>query len=98
MRAVAVAEKEAKAERIELRVSPAAKALLVAAADARHTTVSEFLLRHGVEAAEEALAIPSVFYATEAGWETVQAMLADEAGRTPSPETIAWLKKAPRLG
>ncbi len=37
-----VAEKGGKAERIEIRVTPNVKALLSAAAQARHTTVSEF--------------------------------------------------------
>ena len=90
-------DKETKAERIELRVTPNAKALLTAAAEARHTTVSEFLLRHGVEAAEDVLATPRIFYASEEAWEQIQQMLADDVGKEPSQETIAWLRKAPRI-
>ena len=91
-----VAEKSGKAERIELRVTPHAKALLTAAANARHTTMSEFLLTHGLAAAEEIVATPRVFYASEDGWARVQAML-DEADGAPSDATIQWLlKDSPR--
>jgi uncharacterized protein (DUF1778 family) len=80
-----------KIERIELRVTSNAKALLAAAAQMRHTTVSEFLLTHGIAAAEQAVAAPNIFYATETGWAAIQKLL-DEDDR-PSPETISWLTK-----
>jgi uncharacterized protein (DUF1778 family) len=80
----------AKDERIEVRVTPQAKALLMTAAQARHTTVSDFLLRHGIEAAEDVLAMPRVFYATEQGWQTIQEMLAEDEPR-PNRKDIEWL-------
>ena len=67
-----------KAERIEVRLTPNAKALLTAAAKARHTTVSEFLLTQGIAAAEATLSTPTVFYASESGWNTLQSILNDE--------------------
>jgi len=86
-----VLEKESKAERIEIRVTPNVKALLTAAAQSRHTSISEFLLTHGIEAAEREIAAPRVFYASETGWASVQALL-DEDGQTAvEPEMVAWL-------
>ncbi len=84
------ADKEAKVERIEVRVTPNAKALLTAAAQARHATVSEFLLTHGIEAAEQAVAVPRVFYASEEGWAAIQLMLDEDDGQ-PGAATVAWL-------
>lgn len=88
-------DKDAKAERIELRVTPKAKALLAAAAQARHTTVSEFLLAHGIEAAEQAAAVPRAFHASEEGWNAIQQML-DAEDQQPGAATIAWLKQVPQ--
>ena len=88
-----LADKEAKVERIEVRVTPNAKALLTAAAQARHTTVSEFLLTHGIEAAERAVAVPRVFYASEEGWAAIQRMLDERDEQQPSAATISWLKR-----
>jgi uncharacterized protein (DUF1778 family) len=88
-----LADKEAKVERIEVRVTPNAKALLTAAAQARHTTVSEFLLAHGIEAAERAVAVPHVFYASEEGWAAIQRMLDEKDEQQPSVATISWLRR-----
>lgn len=88
-----IADREAKVERIELRVTPNAKALLMAAAQSRHTTVSDFLLTHGLAAAEEAVAIPRVFYASEEGWATIQRLLGDDHDNQPDAKTLAWLNK-----
>jgi uncharacterized protein (DUF1778 family) len=87
------AEKEAKAERIEVRVTPNAKALLTAAAQARHTTVSDFLLTHGIEAAEQAVAVPRVFYASEEGWTAIERILDEDDQQKLSDSTISWLKQ-----
>lgn len=83
---------ESKAERIELRVTPTVKALLTAAAQAKHTTVTDFLLDHGVRAAEEAISSPRVFFASEAGWDAVQALL-EEKEATTREATIQWIIK-----
>ena len=90
---VAVAEKAAKAERIEVRVTQHAKALLSAAAQARHTTVSDFLLTHGIEAAERAVAVPRVFYASEEGWSAIARLLDEDENQQPSDAVAAWLTK-----
>jgi uncharacterized protein (DUF1778 family) len=93
---MAVLEKDLKAERIELRVTPNVKALLSAAAQSRHTTISEFLLDHGIAAAEREITSPKVFFATEKGWAAVQRLL-DEADQTqPAEATISWLTKQRR--
>lgn len=89
-------EREAKTERIELRVTANAKALLIAAAEAKHTTVSEFLLRHGIDAAENVLSPPRVFYASETAWDKLQQIMTEEP-KPPSEETLEWLRKAPRF-
>ena len=86
-----LADKEAKAERIEVRVTPNAKALLTAAAQARHTTVSEFVLAHALEAAEQTVAVPRVAYASEEGWAAIQRML--DGDREPRADVVARLKR-----
>lgn len=93
---MAVLEKESKAERIELRVTPNVKALLSAAAQSRHTTISEFLLDHGIEAAEREITSPKVFFATEKGWAAVQLLLDDNDQTQPDDATISWLTKQRR--
>jgi uncharacterized protein (DUF1778 family) len=93
---MAVLEKESKAERIEVRVTPNVKALLTAAAQSRHTTVSDFLLDHGIEAAERAIASPRVFYASEEGWAAVQKLLDEDDQTQPSAATISWLTQPRR--
>jgi uncharacterized protein (DUF1778 family) len=85
-------EKIVKTERIELRVTPQTKALLSAAAQAQHTTISEFLLDLGVEAAERALISPRVFYVSDEGWAVVESLLNEDVGRVPDADTIAWLR------
>lgn len=90
-----VAEREAKAERIEIRVTPNAKALLTAAANARHTTVSEFLLSNGIKAAEQEVAVPRVFYASEEGWAAVEALL-DEDEAVPNETNLKWITQRHR--
>ncbi len=86
-----LAPKSGKADRIEVRVSPHVKALLTAAAQARHTTVSDFLLNHGIAAAEQAIATPRVVYASESGWAGIHKLLDEDA--TPDPAVIDWLTK-----
>jgi uncharacterized protein (DUF1778 family) len=85
-------EKPAKAERIELRVSAPQKALLAAAAQSRHMTVSDFLLTHAIAAAErEVAAPPRIFYASAEGWAALHKLLDEAEGAVPAPETIAWI-------
>ena len=64
----AVAKPNPKAERIDLRVSAAAKALLQRAAAARQKSVSEFVLDSAQTAAYEALADRREFLLDKKQW------------------------------
>jgi uncharacterized protein (DUF1778 family) len=88
-----VVEKETKADRIEIRVTPNVKALLAAAAQSRHTTISDFLLGHGIEAAEREIASPKIFFASERGWAAVQKLLDEDETVRPTKATLAWITK-----
>ncbi len=63
---------ENKTERIDIRTNSAAKLLLQQAAMATHKNVSEFLLEHGLNAAENALADRKVFLLDEEQWQEFQ--------------------------
>ena len=71
-------EKEAKVERLEVRLTPSAKHLLMYAAQIRQTTVTEFLVSSAVRAAEDVVASPKVFFANDEGWAAIQRLLDDE--------------------
>ena len=64
-----------KDERIDLRLSGPAKAMLQRAAAARHKTVSEFGLDSGPAAAAETLADRREFLLDEGQWQTFLAAL-----------------------
>jgi uncharacterized protein (DUF1778 family) len=87
--------KEAKAERLEVRLTPSNKALLAHAAQVRQTTITEFLVSSAVKAAEDVVASPKVFFANKAGWAAIQGLLADEDYR-PSAGAVARMRKLPR--
>lgn len=89
-------DKQPKVERLEVRVTPNVKALLQAAANAKHTTISEFLLTHGIAAAERDLAFPKIFYADEESWSIIQGLLDEDRPVGPRPETIDWLMEKRR--
>lgn len=90
---MAALEREAKADRIEVRVTPQTKALLAAAAQVRHTSISEFILTNAIAAAEEAVAIPKVFHAGASAWDMIQQMLDGADTGRPSDATVTWLKQ-----
>ena len=64
-----------KTQRVDLRVSPAAKNMIQAAAQVQDKTVSEFLLDSGLASAAETLAERRVFILDDAGWAKFQAAL-----------------------
>jgi uncharacterized protein (DUF1778 family) len=64
-----------KEDRIELRVSRSAKALLQRAAAVRHKSVTEFVLDSGLSAAAEALADRRQFELTDKQWRVFHAAL-----------------------
>jgi uncharacterized protein (DUF1778 family) len=88
-------EKEAKAERLEVRLTPSNKALLAHAAQVRQTTITEFLISSAVRAAEDVVASPRVFFANEAGWAALQTLL-DDADYRPSAAAVSRLSKRQR--
>lgn len=64
-----------KTQRVDLRISPAAKQLIQAAAQAQDKSVSEFLLDSSLTSAVEALAERRLFILDEARWAKFQAAL-----------------------
>ena len=57
-----------KTQRVDLRISPAAKQMIQAAAQAQDKTVSEFLLDSGLSSAAETLADRRLFLLDDAKW------------------------------
>lgn len=66
---------EQKTERIDIRTSAKAKAVLQQAASSVNKTVSEFLLDSGLSAASQTLADRKVFAIDEAHWKKFQKAL-----------------------
>lgn len=64
-----------KTQRVDLRISPAAKQLIQAAAQAQDKTVSEFLIDSGLASAAETLADRRLFLLDDARWAEFQAAL-----------------------
>lgn len=64
-----------KTQRVDLRISPAAKAMIQAAAQAQDKTVSEFLLDSGLTSAAETLADRRLFILDDTQWSAFQAAL-----------------------
>lgn len=90
---VVAREREAKAERLEVRLTPAAKSLLSHAAQLKHTTLTDFLLSSAIKAAEEALVSPRVFEVNSAeGWKTLMDLLDKPNDAVPNENLVALLK------
>ncbi|HLO84961.1 MAG TPA: DUF1778 domain-containing protein [Nostocaceae cyanobacterium] len=66
---------EPKTERIDIRTSATAKKLLQQAAAASHKNVSEFLLEHGLMAAQETLLNRCLFVLNDEQWQAFQTAL-----------------------
>ncbi|MBV8984829.1 MAG: DUF1778 domain-containing protein [Acidimicrobiia bacterium] len=64
-----------KTERLNLRLTPGQDAVLRRAAEARGEAVSDYVLRHAVEAAETDLADRRVFALDDADWTRLQKVL-----------------------
>lgn len=82
-----------KTARLDLRMSPMAKSLLEQAAAARHKSVSEFVLEHGLAAAEETLLDRRVFMLNEEQWQEFNRML--DAPPADNPRLRAFLSQKP---
>jgi uncharacterized protein (DUF1778 family) len=76
-----------KDDSIDVRVTAATKALLAAAAAARHTNLSEFVLNSAVREAENTLADRRVFQVSDENWSAFMAILVAPAG--PDPDLVA---------
>ena len=85
-------QREAKAERLEVRLTPATKSLLSHAAQLKHTTLTDFLISSAVSAAEEALVSPRIFeVSTAKGWNTLMYILDEPGNVEPDAELVALL-------
>jgi uncharacterized protein (DUF1778 family) len=72
-----------KTQRVDLRISPAAKQLIQSAAQAQDKTVSEFLIDSGLASAAETLADRRLFILDDAKWAEFQTAL--DAPARPRP-------------
>jgi uncharacterized protein (DUF1778 family) len=64
-----------KTQRVDLRISPAAKQMIQAAAQAQDKTISEFLLDSGLASAAETLADRRLFILDDAQWAAFETAL-----------------------
>lgn len=88
---------ESRSERVELRMTPAAKRTLQRAAAAANKTVSEFLLNSSLAAAFETLADRRVILLDDARWNEFMAALSRPPKRNPGLRRLlahkpAWTK------
>jgi uncharacterized protein (DUF1778 family) len=80
---------ERRTEKLDVRVSPAAKAKLQAAASAVHRSMSDFVMESALSRAEETLAERRVFGLNAEKWAAFQAAL--DAPARPLPRLHALL-------
>jgi uncharacterized protein (DUF1778 family) len=90
----AVAKTKPKEERIDLRVSATAKALLQRAAAARQKSVSEFVLDSAQTAAAEALADRREFLLDKKQWAAFLAALDASPKKKPRLEKLVKTRSA----
>jgi len=74
---------ESRSERVDLRMTPAAKRTLQQAAAVRNKTLTEFLLDTGLNAAFDALADRRVFQLDARSWDKFMAALAKPPKNNP---------------
>ena len=82
---------ERRTEKLDVRVSPSAKAKLQAAASASHRTMSDFVMESALSRAEETLADRRVFALSAEKWAEFQAAL--DAPTRPLPRLKALLEE-----
>ena len=80
-----------RSEKLDLRLSPAAKRTLRRAAAVSHRSVSEFVLESALARADEALADRRLFTLNAAQWKAFLAML--DAPSRPLPRMARLLKQ-----
>ncbi|OUL23796.1 DUF1778 domain-containing protein [Nostoc sp. 106C] len=74
---------EPRTERIDIRTSSSVKKLLQQAAAASHKNVSEFLLEHGLIAAQDALTNRKLFVLDDEQWQAFQNALDSPSTEKP---------------
>ena len=74
---------ESRSERVDLRMTPAAKRTLQQAATVKNKTLTEFLLDTGLNAAFDALADRRVFQLDAKRWDAFMAALANPPKDNP---------------
>jgi len=77
----------ARSERLDIPISPQAKRWLIAAAEAQHKSLSEFVLDTAITKAETVLAERRVFSLSADAWDAFQAAL------DSPPQTYPRLQK-----
>jgi uncharacterized protein (DUF1778 family) len=85
---------EARSERVDLRMTPAAKRTLQRAAAVTNKTVTEFLLDSGLNAAFDTLADRRVFELDEKRWSQFMAQLAAPPRSNPRLRKLLARKPA----
>ncbi|HVB28197.1 MAG TPA: DUF1778 domain-containing protein [Terriglobia bacterium] len=80
-----------RSEKLDVRVSPEAKAKLQTAAAALHRSMSDFVMESALSRAEEALADRRTFGLDAAAWKAFQAAL--DAPARPLPRMQALLEE-----
>lgn len=86
------ASTERRTEKLDVRVSPAAKAKLQAAASALHRSMSDFVMESALARAEEMLAGRRIFGLDAEKWAAFQALL--DAPAQPLPRLQALLDES----
>lgn len=84
---------ESRSERVDVRMTPSAKAMLQRAAVAENKTLTEFLLDSGLHAAHDTLADRRVFALDPQQWDAFTAAL--EAPPADNPRLRALLARKP---
>ena len=85
---------EGRSERVDLRMTPAAKQMLQRAAAVTNKTLTEFLLDTGLNAALDALADRRVFQLDEKRWDAFMAALAAPPKTNPRLRKLLARKPA----
>lgn len=84
---------DSRSERVDLRMTPAAKKTLMQAASTTNKTLTEFLLDSGLRAAYDTLADRRTFVLDERRWDEFMAAL--DAPPADNPRLRALLRRKP---
>jgi uncharacterized protein (DUF1778 family) len=79
---------ERRTEKLDVRVSPSAKAKLLAAASATHRSMSDFVMESALSRAEEMLADRRIFGLDAEKWAAFQAVLDAPARSLPRMQKL----------